>query len=67
VLKKSDKVHIRAELSDYTGKDMLSIREWVNTKNGWTRTAKGITISPEKGMIFCKSLLEAIQSLCGDV
>lgn len=63
MLKKSDKVHIRAERSEYNGNESIAVREWYCKNGEWMRTQKGFTIPLDDAPGFAKKLHEAIKGL----
>ncbi len=56
-------MEIRAELSDFTGKPMISVREWVKKGDGFIRTSKGFMIDPGEAIEFCDALRSVVVSL----
>jgi len=58
LVKKSDKNHVRVEMSEFGGKTMLNIRTWIQIADGWIPTAKGITIEEDAVEKFFKRLGE---------
>ena len=63
VLQKSEKVEIRAEISNFTGKPMFSVREWIKKGDGWIRTQKGFMIDPGQVVEFSDALASVISDL----
>lgn len=56
VKKLGDKYQLRAEISDFTGKDEFVLQRWVKTKNkGWARTKArlGIPLGEARDLADC--------------